>query len=104
MGAGIQRNPSDVVGLDDGYPPRSQTPIAPLQGAIVAPHERNVAIVVGAKAVRIGDDSFTWIRLAYHVAGRRDHYQVDFPIGIDVCTFRRTAPHGHCPHTAPGSK
>jgi hypothetical protein len=103
VGAGIQRAPSEgVVGLEPGYPPAAITPIAPLPGAIVAPHERNVSVVVGAKAVRAGTDSFTWIRLAYHVASRRDHYEVDFPIGIDVCALRHAATQAHCRRTRPG--
>lgn len=103
VGAGIQRAPIEgVVGLGPGYPPEATTPIAPLRGAVVAPHEQNVSVVVGAKAVRAGADSFTWIRLAYHVAARRDHYEVDFPIGIDVCALRHAAAHAHCQRTQPG--
>lgn len=103
VGAGIQRAPTEgLVGLARGYPPEATTAIAPLRGAVVAPHERNVSVVVGAKAVRTGADSFTWIRLAYHVEGRRDRYEVDFPIGIDVCALRSVTAHAHCKPTRPG--
>ena len=97
VGAGVQRSPPEgAIGLDYGFPPPHVTAIAPLAGAVVAPHERDVAVVVGARATRPGVDSFQWIRVDYHTdPGSR--YRASFPIGVEICAARHAVKHIDCP-------